>query len=68
MKTVSSITLGSLLCGFALTTNAATSTILGWNNLGIRPIKEEKCFLGTGFQCDFVASPRRFDLATNLQL
>ena len=35
MKTVFSLTLGSLLCGLALTTNAATSTILGWNNLGM---------------------------------
>ena len=35
MKTVSRFTLGSLLCGLALTTNAATSTILGWNNLGM---------------------------------
>ena len=35
MKTVSRLVLGSLLCGLALTTNAATSTILGWNNLGM---------------------------------
>jgi hypothetical protein len=35
MKTVFRFTLGSLLCGLALTTNAATSTILGWNNLGM---------------------------------
>jgi hypothetical protein len=35
MKTVSRLTLGSLLCGLALTTNAATNTILGWNNLGM---------------------------------
>src|ERR1035437_7441334 len=35
MKTIASLTLGSLLCGLALTTNAATSTILGWNNLGM---------------------------------
>src|SRR5664279_1682264 len=35
MKTISSVTLGSLLCGLAFTTNAATSTILGWNNLGM---------------------------------
>ncbi len=35
MKTISSLTLSSLLCGFALTGTAATSTILGWNNLGM---------------------------------
>ena len=35
MKTPSSFTLGGLLCGLALTTHAATSTILGWNNLGM---------------------------------
>ena len=35
MKTVYRFTLGSLFCGLALTTNAATSTILGWNNLGM---------------------------------
>jgi hypothetical protein len=35
MNTVSRFTLGSLLCGLALTANAATSTILGWNNLGM---------------------------------
>src|ERR1035437_3462068 len=35
MKTIASLTLGGLLCGLALTTNAATSTILGWNNLGM---------------------------------
>ena len=36
MKTVFRFALGSLLCGLALTTtNAATSTLLGWNNLGM---------------------------------
>ena len=35
MKMVYRFILGSLLCGLALTTNAATSTILGWNNLGM---------------------------------
>ena len=35
MKSASSFTLGSLLCGLAFTANAATSTILGWNNLGM---------------------------------
>jgi hypothetical protein len=35
MKTVTSFALGGLLCGLALTTNAATSAILGWNNLGM---------------------------------
>jgi hypothetical protein len=35
MKAVFRFTLGSLLCGLALTTTAATSTILGWNNLGM---------------------------------
>jgi hypothetical protein len=35
MKTVFRFTLGSLLCGLSLSTNAATSTILGWNNLGM---------------------------------
>jgi PKD repeat protein len=35
MKTVSRFTLGCLLCGLAFTTHAATSTILGWNNLGM---------------------------------
>ena len=35
MKTVFSLTLGSLLCGLTLTTTAATSTLLGWNNLGM---------------------------------
>ena len=35
MKSVSSLTLGSLLCGLALTSHAASSTILGWNNLGM---------------------------------
>ena len=35
MKTIASFTLGGLLCGLALTANAATSTILGWNNLGM---------------------------------
>jgi hypothetical protein len=35
MNTVSRLSLASLLCGLALSTNAATSTILGWNNLGM---------------------------------
>jgi hypothetical protein len=35
MKNVFRLTLVSLLCGLALTTNAATSSILGWNNLGM---------------------------------
>ena len=35
MKTVSRFALGCLLCGLALTTHAANSTILGWNNLGM---------------------------------
>ncbi|MEI7937453.1 MAG: PKD domain-containing protein [Verrucomicrobiota bacterium] len=35
MKTVCRFTLGCLLCGLALTTHAANSTILGWNNLGM---------------------------------
>src|SRR5512135_3724865 len=35
MKTVSSFKVGALLCGLALTTHAATSTVLGWNNLGM---------------------------------
>ena len=35
MKTVFRFTLGCLLCGLALTSHAANSTILGWNNLGM---------------------------------
>ncbi len=35
MKKVYSFLSGSLLCGLAFTANAATSTILGWNNLGM---------------------------------
>lgn len=35
MKAVASLTLGGLLCGIALSSNAATATILGWNNLGM---------------------------------
>src|SRR5512140_1546282 len=35
MRRSSYLVLGSLLCGLTLTTNAATSTILGWNNLGM---------------------------------
>jgi hypothetical protein len=35
MKTAFRFSLGSLVCGLALTTNAASSTILGWNNLGM---------------------------------
>ena len=35
MKTAPVFKLGGLLCGLALTSNAATSTILGWNNLGM---------------------------------
>jgi PKD repeat protein len=35
MRLVSLSALTSLLCGLALTTQAATATILGWNNLGM---------------------------------
>ncbi len=35
MRHISFRILGSLLCGLALTAHAATSTILGWNNLGM---------------------------------
>ena len=35
MNRATSFTLASLLCGLALISNAATSTILGWNNLGM---------------------------------
>jgi hypothetical protein len=35
MKSVTSLAVGSLLCGLALTSPAASSTILGWNNLGM---------------------------------
>jgi hypothetical protein len=35
MKSATSFALSCLLCGLALTTNGATSTILGWNNLGM---------------------------------
>src|SRR5512136_2259569 len=35
MKTMFRFTLGSLLCGLGLTAHAATSTIVGWNNLGM---------------------------------
>src|ERR1022692_4158683 len=35
MKSATSFALSCLLCGLALSTNAATSTILGWNNLGM---------------------------------
>ena len=35
MKAKSHLRVGSLLCGLALTSHAATSTIVGWNNLGM---------------------------------
>jgi hypothetical protein len=35
MKTVSSVAVGSLLCGLALTAQGASSAIVGWNNLGM---------------------------------
>jgi PKD repeat protein len=35
MKTITRFSLGCLLCGLAFTSHAASSTILGWNNLGM---------------------------------